>query len=142
MIKCLLTVVLAIGISGLLTACGKGSFSSPAPRKEASCAFTGDGCVRLAWDPVTQDLNGNPVTISGYKIYWGVQPGVYPNSKDIGNVTEGEVLNLAPGTYYFTASAYISSPWQESGKSNEVSSDIPSSLREIQAASTIVIQVR
>jgi hypothetical protein len=69
----------------------------------------------LEWDAATGD-------IVGYKIYYGTSPGSYPDSKDVGNVTQYPLsnLSLADGTiYYFVVKAYTST--SESDSSNELS---------------------
>ena len=73
------------------------------------------GSVTLAWNPNT---DGNT---TGYKIYWGFQPGVYTASLDVGNVTTRLLTGLLDGApYYFVVRAYNSSR-VESGPSTEVS---------------------
>lgn len=75
--------------------------------------------MTLAWDANTQP------EVAGYKLYYGTAPGQYGNPVDCGNVTTCTVPNLAPGTYYFSVTAYDASGGQ-SGFSNEVSTAIPS----------------
>lgn len=76
----------------------------------------GAGSVTLAWDPVD--------VATGYKVYWGVQSRVYPNSKDVGNQTTATVDHLINTfTYYFAVTAYNEAG--ESDYSSEVSIRIP-----------------
>lgn len=71
--------------------------------------------VSLRWD-----ANSEP-DVSGYKVYYGTNSGVYFASVDVGNTTTTTIGNLAPGvTYYFAATAYNTSRL-ESDRSNEVS---------------------
>jgi hypothetical protein len=69
--------------------------------------------VTLAWDP-----NPEP-DIAGYTICYGVQPGVYTNSINVGNQTSFVVPDLTAGQrYYFMVQAYntaglVSLPSQE-----------------------------
>ena len=56
--------------------------------------------VAVAWDA------NNPEP-EGYILSWGTTSGNYPNSKDVGNVTEYTIADLQEGvTYYFAAKAY------------------------------------
>jgi FG-GAP-like repeat/FG-GAP repeat len=71
--------------------------------------------LTLAWD-----RNPEP-DIAGYILYWGTQPGVYPNSWDVGNFTSQQILGLADATtYYFVVRAY-NTGWVLSSPSAEVS---------------------
>jgi hypothetical protein len=83
-------------------------------------ALTGSGSTSLAWEAPTTHADGTPATdIAGYKIYYGTSSENYNTEIDAGNVTSYTVANLAPGTYYFTTSAYYTSGG-ESSLSNEV----------------------
>ena len=75
--------------------------------------------ITLAWDP-----SPDP-SVTGYKIYYGGESGVYTNSIDAGNVTSNIVTSLLPGvTYYFSASAYDATAL-ESDLAPEVSGTTP-----------------
>jgi hypothetical protein len=69
--------------------------------------------ITLAWDP-----NPEP-DIAGYTVCYGVQPGVYTNSINVGNQTSFVVPDLTAGQrYYFMVQAYnngglTSAPSQE-----------------------------
>lgn len=73
----------------------------------------------LKWDASTGD-------VTGYRIYYGTETGIYPHNEDIGNVTEfgtegvdgtlAELLDLNPGTWYIIVRAYNGTG--ESGDSN------------------------
>jgi hypothetical protein len=59
--------------------------------------------VRLAWDP-----NPEP-DVAGYRVYYGSQPGIYPQVVDAGNATSAEVTGLVAGVpYYLSVTAYNS----------------------------------
>jgi PKD repeat protein len=76
-----------------------------------SSAHAGD--VVLSWSASSGD-------ITGYRIYYGTNPGDYTNNIDVGNVTQYKISGLQEGnTYYFVARAYNDSG--ESDNSNEVS---------------------
>ena len=77
----------------------------------------------IIWDPVTA------ANLSGYRIYYGISPGVYVQSAgqglDAGNLTSYAVVGLTSGTrYYFAVRAYDASG-AESPYSNEVFKDVP-----------------
>jgi photosystem II stability/assembly factor-like uncharacterized protein len=55
--------------------------------------------LTLAWDPSPQ--------AAGYVIVYGTQPGVYTESRDVGNRTRETISGLAENTtYYFAVRAY------------------------------------
>lgn len=59
--------------------------------------------VVLGWDP-------NPETqVTGYKVHYGTQPGVYTQVVDVGPNTQAQINNLVDRmVYYCTVSAYSS----------------------------------
>lgn len=77
------------------------------------------GSVTVAWDPnVESDL-------AGYIVSWGTQPGLYTQSRDVGNVVAAPVDELASGTrYYFAVQAYNTSGLT-SAYSEEVTALVP-----------------
>ena len=78
------------------------------------------GQVTLAWDPDTDP------GLAGYKLYYGTQSGNYSLVVDVGNSTTYLASNLQAGTtYYFAATAYDTAGL-ESGYSNEISYNAPS----------------
>jgi hypothetical protein len=59
------------------------------------------GRITLAWT-----ASPDP-SVTGYVVYYGVLPGVYPNSVNVGNVTSHALQGLTNGvTYYFVTRAY------------------------------------
>jgi hypothetical protein len=85
------------------------------------------GQAVLSWDAPTTNEDGTPLTdLAGYKIYWGTAPGTYTQSKDVGNVITYTITGLPSGKYFFAVTAY-NVALMESGKSNEVSKEIPKS---------------
>ena len=68
--------------------------------------------VTLAWDP-----NPDP-DIAGYRLHWGPEPGRYPNSVNVGNVTSSTILIPNEDTYA-VVTAY-NAAGLESPPSNEV----------------------
>ena len=56
--------------------------------------------ITLAWSANTEP------DIASYKVYWGTSPGVYPNSLNVGNVTQVTIGGLNPAlNYYFVITA-------------------------------------
>lgn len=86
---------------------------------------TAVGAATLAWTAPTTNADGSALTdLAGYKIYYGVVPGTYSTSIDVGGNTSYQISNLTAGrTYYFTVTAYSTSGG-ESDYSNEVSKSI------------------
>jgi hypothetical protein len=69
------------------------------------------GSATVTWVPPTLNTDGSPLNdLAGYKVYWGTSVGNYPNSTTLNNpgLTSYVVSNLAPGTYYFVATAFNS----------------------------------
>lgn len=65
------------------------------------------GATTLSWQPPTTNDDGSPAKLTGYRIYWGVTEGHYPNSVTLNNpgLTRYVVEQLPPATYYFIATA-------------------------------------
>jgi hypothetical protein len=65
--------------------------------------------ITLAWDAPTTNEDGTPLTdLAGYKLYWGLAPGNYTNTQDVGNVTQ-YTLDIGPvedARVYFNVTAY------------------------------------
>ena len=67
---------------------------------------TATGSATLTWTPPTTYTDNSPLTLGGYKVYWGTSQGSYPNVQPIGpGLTSHVVSNLTPGTWYFTITA-------------------------------------
>ncbi|MBI5097018.1 MAG: hypothetical protein HZB32_05175 [Nitrospirae bacterium] len=83
------------------------------------------GQAVLSWDPPTTNVDGSPLTdLNGYRIYYGIFPGVYETVTDVGNVITSTVTNLTDGSlYYFAVTTYDLSG-NESDFSNEVNKSI------------------
>jgi hypothetical protein len=65
----------------------------------SSAAFA--DAINLAWDPSTDP------TVTGYRISFGTQPGVYTTTVDVGNRSSWRVTGLVDGLrYYFVVRAY------------------------------------
>jgi hypothetical protein len=70
--------------------------------------------VTLTWDPPTTNTDSTPLTaLAGYKIYYGLAPGKYITSLNVGNVTQFQVNNLDDAvTHYFAVTAYNTSGYE------------------------------
>ena len=80
------------------------------------------GSVQLDWTPPSEREDSSPLDgLSGYRIYYGTQSGVYENREDLSNggLTSYVLENLAIGTWYIAISA-IDNNGVESDLSNEV----------------------
>jgi hypothetical protein len=78
------------------------------------------GTVTLTWQPPTKNTNGTTLTdLTGFKIYYGTQAGVYTRTLVVNNPTvkAWKVNGLSKGTWYFAVAATAASG-QESAKSN------------------------
>jgi len=88
-----------------------------------SRAASGSGAVTLTWQPPTQNADGTPLTdLSGYKVYVGTNSNDYTYREirlENPGLSAYVVDNLAPGTYYFAATAF-NSAGVESSFSGEV----------------------
>lgn len=100
----------------------------------------------MSWDPVTQDISGNNISVSGYNIYWSSVSG--QRGTKIGTVTTNsfKFTETKPGTYYGTVTAYL--PNSESAQSNEASGTVtpkapiaPKSFKIILEGTATVTQV-
>ncbi|WP_405230039.1 putative Ig domain-containing protein [Lentisalinibacter sediminis] len=68
----------------------------------------GTGSVTLSWSPPTKNTDGTALTdLAGFRIYYGVSEGDYPNRIAIDNpgLTRYVIENLTPDTYYFVATS-------------------------------------
>ncbi len=109
-------------MSGLLGACGGGGDDAPAPAAGSggsgltgvampgTGSTTGNGSTTLSWTPPTTYDDGTPLKVTGYRIYWGLTEGNYPNSVTLDNpgLTRYVVEELKPATWYFVATALSS----------------------------------
>ncbi len=92
-------MVCSSSLAALLVACG---LESP-PLNEI-----GIGAVTLSWTAPTLNTDGSPLTdLAGYKIYYGTEPGHYPETIELINpgLTTYVVEYLMPNNYYFVVTA-------------------------------------
>lgn len=84
------------------------------------------GSVTLSWVPPSENTDGSPLTdLSGYRIYYGVDPQDFSDVIDITNasLTSYVVDNLTPNTWYFAATA-LNSSGVESTQSTPAARDV------------------
>ncbi len=111
--------------SNISVSVSDGSLSASLSGFTVNVVDTGNASVTLSWTAPTQNTNGSFLNdLAGYKIYYGVTEGDYPNEIVIENpgVTVYVVDNLVPDTYYFVATS-INSSGIESGYSNVAAKD-------------------
>lgn len=73
----------------------------------------------MTWDPVTQDVSGNTITVTGYNVYWSTVSGQKGTKIGSPTVTNFKYIETKPGTYYATVTALQGT--LESAPSNEAS---------------------
>ncbi len=84
------------------------------------------GSASLSWQPPLENDDGSAlVDLEGYRIYWGTEPGNYPNSLTIDNpsISTYVVENLPVGTYRFVATSF-NADGVESDYSNVVTREV------------------
>lgn len=94
--------------SGISISVSDGSLSASLPQFNINVMQTAGGSVTLSWTAPTQNEDGSAlVDLAGYRIYYGTSMGNYPNRVDVSNpgLTRYVIDNLAPGTYFFVATA-------------------------------------
>lgn len=98
--------------SGIRISVSDGSAASSLPLFSINVTQVGTGSVSLTWTAPTQNEDGTPLMdLAGYKIYFGVSQGNYPNQIRVDNpgLTTYVVDNLSPDTYYFVSTAFNNS---------------------------------
>jgi hypothetical protein len=98
--------------SGIVVSVSDGTVSAALAAFNVTVQAIAMGSATLSWTPPTTNTDGSPLTnLAGYKVYWGTTQGTYPNSVTVNNpgLTAYVVENLAPGTWFFVATALNSS---------------------------------
>jgi hypothetical protein len=78
--------------------------------------------VLVSWQPPLVNDDGSTLTdLSGYKILYGTQPGVYSSSVTVSSagLTNYMIENLQSGTKYYLAMVSVNSAGAESDNSQE-----------------------
>jgi hypothetical protein len=94
--------------SGIVISVSDGQASTSLAAFSITVQAVATGSATLSWTPPTTNTDGSPLTnLAGYKVYWSTSQGSYPNSVTVMNpgLTSYVVENLAPGTYFFVATA-------------------------------------
>ena len=91
-----------LGLS-LIAAC-----SAPPPISDGQLGGTASpqGTLVVSWQAPTRNTDGTALTdLSGYTIYYGTKPGVYPKTQSIDDpsATRAVITGLQPGVHYFVA---------------------------------------
>lgn len=98
--------------SDILVSVSDGSAQASLPEFSLNVTQTAMGSATLSWTPPTENEDGSTLSnLAGYKIYYGVNQGSYPNQVTIDNpgITTYVVENLSPNTYFFVSTAFNSS---------------------------------
>ena len=69
------------------------------------------GSMTLSWTAPTENTDGTPLmNLAGYKLYYGLSQGNYPNQVRVDNPSISTYLveNLLPNTYYIVATSFNS----------------------------------
>jgi hypothetical protein len=106
--------------AGIQIGVSDGSAASTMPQFSISVTQVGTGSASLSWTAPTQNEDGTPLAdLAGYRIYYGVSQGDYPNQILVDNpgLTSYVVDNLSPDTYFFVSTA-INNNGVESNFSN------------------------
>jgi len=74
----------------------------------AAVAQVAPDAALLQWTPPTTYEDGAPLTVAGYKVYWGTAAGSYPNSFTLNNpsATSYTVQPLTAATWTFVVTAF------------------------------------
>lgn len=112
--------------SGILVTVSDGTAQASLPAFTVTVNQFATGSAMLSWTPPTQNSDGSSLNdLAGYKIYFGLSQGNYPNSISIDNpgISSYLVENLPPNTYFFVATA-VNQTGQESPFSNVTSKTV------------------
>lgn len=84
----------------------------------ADCA---DNTACLSWTHDGTDVNGDPVVIASYRVFWGYSSRNYSQQEDVGDTKKHElVFTIGQPTTFFFAVTAISEDGDPSAYSNEV----------------------
>lgn len=101
-----------IGVySNIRISTSDGTYTATMPAFSITVTDSALGSMALSWTPPTENADGTPLTnLAGYKIYYGLSQGNYPNLVRIDNPSISTYLidNLLPDTYYVVATSFNS----------------------------------
>jgi len=75
---------------------------------------TGTASLKLVWDK-----SPDP-SVTGYKILYGTQPGVYADSLTVGDQASATLTNLRNATKYYIVAVAVDAHGNQSPPSNEI----------------------
>ncbi len=75
---------------------------------------TATASIRLAWD------RADDKSVTGYKILYGTEPGIHPESLNVGNQTTATLTGLQRATRYYIVAVSVDAQGNQSRPSNEV----------------------
>ena len=88
---------------------------------------TATGALTLSWTPPMENTDGSQLDdLAGYRIRWGTQSGLLPNTMDVDSpgISSFTVDELPDGNYFFTVSA-LDLANNESAPSSEAGGMLP-----------------
>jgi hypothetical protein len=94
---------------GIVIAVSDGTLTATLPAFDLTVREAGTGSATVHWVAPTTDANGLPLTgLAGYWVYYGPAPQTLVHSVQVPNpaITAYQLTGLAPGIYYFAATAY------------------------------------
>jgi len=97
----------------------------PVPSANLSAGAAASLTTTLDWIPPTMNVNGTPLDLAGYNVYFGPEPGMYLDFRHLDNpglVTY--VLDLPSSGSWFIVITALDSAGNESDFSNEVVVDV------------------
>ena len=109
--------------SNIVISVSDGKSSASLPAFGIAVTVPSSTTVTVSWVPPTRNTDGTPVSLSGYRVYYGVSPGQYSTTLQVSGATITSVVlqGLAAGqTWYFAVKA-IAASGAESALTQEVS---------------------
>lgn len=101
-----------------------GAATTVLPAFSIEVVDTATGVATLTWTAPETRTDGGPLSVAGYKVYWGKEPKAYSKSTTLdGNVLTYVVDQLTAGTWYFAVTAFDDQR-VESDFSNEASKQV------------------
>jgi len=117
-------VLMALVMTVQLAACGGGADSAAVFTESSVATEVTASSATLAWVAPVARADASPLSlaeIGGYRVYYGMIEGDYPNRIDIadGSADQVTLTELPPGTYYFVVTTY-----DMGGRESEYSSEV------------------